>query len=144
MAALLITACKTPKLAPGGAYTTTITNMVGTNIVLTSTSDLGLYTADSSFKLAYQTLDTVFTFERNNRQYLWNLSPAIKHTLDQVRAQAWPIVGEYVTARAAYLANPTPAGLTGVNAVLAKIQQLVFAANAVLSTSTPTTNSVTH
>ena len=132
MAVLLITACKTPKLAPGGAYTGSVTNIVGTNLVITATSDLALYSADSSFALAYKTLDAIFLTERNNRDYFWKVSPQIKHTLDKVRVQAQKVVSDYAAARTAYIANPTPAGLTGVQSVLAQIQQLVFVGNAVL------------
>ena len=138
------TACNKSSLAPGGAYTTSVTNVVGTNIVVTTTSDIGLYDADLSFQLAYKTLDAAFSIEMNNRAYLWNISPNIKHTLDQVRVQAQAAVGDYVKARAAYIANPTPTGLTGILAVVAKVQQLLFAANAAIGTTTNSINSVTQ
>ena len=131
-----LSACKTPKLAPGGAYTASVTNYVGTNAIITTTSDLTLYTADASFALAYRTLDAAFLIERNNRDYLWKLSPNIKHTMDKVRVEAQKVVNDYIAARAAYLANPTPVGLTGVQSVLAVIQQLLFAANAAIGAGT--------
>lgn len=137
------TACKTPKLAPGGAYTTSVTNTVGTNIVVTTTGDLALYTADASFDLAYKTMDAAFKIERDNRDYFWKLSPQIKHTMDRLRVIAQQAVNDYAAARTAYLANPTPAGLTGVQAVLAQIQQLVYAATAAVGQAgQPLTNTV--
>jgi len=95
-----------------------------------------LYLADSAFGLAYKTLDTAFTTERNNRAYFWNLSPEIKHTLDKLRPQAQQAADDYLAGRAAYIANPTPAGLTGLQAILAKAQQLVFAVNAAIGVGT--------
>lgn len=132
IAALFIAAwgCKTPKLEAGGAYVYSVTNMVGTNLVITSTSDIGLYTADSAFKLAYQTLDLVFNLELNNADYFWKISPEIKHSLDKVRAVVDKAVPEYLAARAAYISNPSSPGLSGLNAILAKITQCVFAAQA--------------
>lgn len=138
MLSLTFTACKTPKLEAGGAYAQSVTNTVGTNLVITATSDLTLYSADAAFELAYKTLDAVFLIERNNRQYLWNLSPNIKHTMDSIRVTAQQVVNEYADARTAYLAHPTPLGLTGVQAVLAKIQQLLFVANAAIGNGTVT------
>jgi hypothetical protein len=134
--------CKTSKLEAGGTYTTTITNVVNGSSVVLTTSDLPLYTADAAFGFAYKTLDAAFLIERNNREYLWNISPAIKHTLDQVRVTASQVVDDYLAARAAYISNPTPAGLTGVNAVLAKIQQLMSAAYAAIGEGTVTTNAI--
>ncbi len=139
----LFTACKTPKLEAGGAYTSSITNTVGTNLVVTSQSDLGLYAADASFDLAYTTINSVFLIERNNRMYFWQLSPQIKHTVDKIRPIAQQIVNDYAAARTAYLEHPTPAGLSGIQAILAKLQQLVFAATAAVGQQTnPPTNSV--
>lgn len=144
IAALLITitACKTPRLEPGGAYTTTITNAAG---VVSTSGDLILYNTDSAFNLAYSTLDLAFKVERDNRDYFWKLSPAIKHTMDQLRVTAQKVVVDYAAARTAYLAAPSSAGMTGLQAVLAQIQQLVFAANAAVAQAGqpfPTTNTV--
>lgn len=123
------TACKT-NLAPGGAYSPSITNSAG---VVTTTPDLALYNADLAFKTAYDSINMAFNIEYNNRDYFWKLSPAIKHTLDQIRPQAQKVVNDYAAARTAYLANPTPPGLTGIQALLAKIQQLLLAANAAMA-----------
>lgn len=130
VACLTLAACKHPTLEKGGAYTYSTTNAAG---VVSTTSDLTLYTADAAFESAYKTLDTVFAIERNNRDYFWKLSPAIKHTLDKIRPTAQQVVNDYAASRTAYLANPTPVGLTGVQAVLAQIQQLVFAATAAVA-----------
>ena len=42
---------------------------------------------------------------------------------------------EYAKARAAYIANPVPANLTTLEAVLAKVQQLMETASAALPKS---------
>lgn len=135
--------CNSPSLQSGGAYSYSTTNLVAgtTNWVVTTTADLQLYQADTAFKLAYDTLNAVFLIERNNRTYLWNISPGIKHTLDSIRPGADKAVDEYLAARAAYIANPTPAGLTGMTAIITKIQQALFAANAAIGVGTITTNS---
>lgn len=142
---LTFTSCKTPSLATGGPYTTpALTNTLGTNItVIAAHSDLQLYQADASFRAAYAAMDAIFQTEFKNRDYFYNLSPSIKHTLDKIRPIAQQVVNDYTVARAAYMANPTPAGLTGVQALLARLQQLVVAATAAVGQITAsTTNSV--
>jgi hypothetical protein len=114
-------ACSTTKLETGGAYA-----------VQGSQPDLAFYTVDASFDMAYAAFDTAFTFERENRKALWALSPSIKHALDAVRPTAVQVVKEYGTARKAYMANPTPAGLTTLQTVIAKAQQLAETAKAAL------------
>lgn len=114
------TGCKAT-LQQGGAY-----NLTG------SAPDMPLFVADTAYQLAYNTIDAVFTTERNNRAFLWSLSPKIKQSLDAIRPQAVAANQDYLKARTAYIANPTPANLSGVQAVLAKIQQLATAAQAAL------------
>jgi hypothetical protein len=133
VALLACTACNKATLQSGGPYTTSTTVLVGTNLITTTTQDLGLYNADSAFVLAYKTVDMIFTVEFNNRAYFWSISPSIKHAVDAVRVQAVKVRDDYISARAAYLANPTPLGLVGVQTAVAKIQQLVFAAQAALA-----------
>ena len=112
-------ACKS-SLAPGGAY------------AVQGQPDMAFFVADADYQVAYQTVDAAFVFERNNRAYLWTISPNIKHTLDGIRPQAVKVNADYLIARAAYIANPTPPGLTGMQAILAKMQQLVATATSVL------------
>lgn len=118
--------CKTA-LAPGGAYSTTDTNGVPT-----MTPDVAFYVADAAYQIAYNTLDAVFTFERNNRLYLWGVSPKIKQTLDSIRPQAVQVNADYLRARAAYMLNPIPTNLTTIQSILAHIQQLMATAIAVI------------
>jgi hypothetical protein len=125
-------------LEPGGAYSPSITN--ATTGAVTSSPDMAFYTVDSAFYLAYTSLDTVFAIERDNRAALFKLSPAIKHTLDSIRPTALAVAQEYARARTAYIANPTPAGLTGLQLYLARIQQLVVSAQAALPTTGVATN----
>lgn len=128
---LIPTACKT-QLAPGGAYTHSITNADQT---VTTTSDVVLYNLDTSFKTAYDSINAAFETEYKNRDYFWKVSPEIKHTLDRIRPQAQQVVNDYAAARTAYLANPTPTNLSGVQAFLAKLQQLLLAASAAVAQS---------
>jgi hypothetical protein len=93
---------------------------------------MAFYTVDATYDLAYSTLDAAFKFERDNRALLWKASPTIKHTLDAVRPQAVQVNAEYLTARAAYIANPIPAGLSTLQSILAKVQQLSVTATAAL------------
>ena len=120
VAALAIYGCgKT--LEPGGAY-------APPNVK----PDMTFYVIDAGFDLAYSTVDAAFKFEKDNRLMLWQLSKNIKTTLDKVRPEALMIRNEYAKARTAYEANPTPDGLTGLQVVLKKMQQLAATANALL------------
>ena len=131
---LLLAGCQST-LAPGGAYApVTITNGVTNQTVL---PDMAFYTTDAAFWLAAATLDTAFTFERDNRAALWQLSPKIKQTLDSIRPDAWAAVKTYKTARDAYRKNPTPTGLSLLNTILSKIQQFNATASAVVTTTNP-------
>lgn len=124
----LITGCHKTTLQPGGAYAPT--NSLGQ---ATSAPDIAFYTADAAYEVAHLAVRAVLQFELNNRQYLWGLSPKIKQTLDGVRPDIIAAEREYDVARQAYLANPTPAGLTTLQTVLAKTQQLAVTAQAVTS-----------
>lgn len=120
------TGCQTGKLEPGGPYAPT-----------NQMADLGLFRADSAYLLAYNALDTVFKIEQDNRKFLWGLSPDIKKTLDSIRPQAVLVRNEYAAAREAYLKAPTAEGLTTLQSVLGRIQQLVNAAEAVIQPHKP-------
>lgn len=125
---LLGTGCNKSTLAPGGAYNP-ITVTAG---VTNSAPDLDLFIADSAYQVAYNTIDAAFTTEKNNRALLWKTSPSIKHTLDSIRPQALDANDRYLSARAAYITNPVPDNLQGVNKILAEIQQIAIAAQAAL------------
>lgn len=94
--------------------------------------DKAFYVADAAFGLTYSAIDAAFTFEKNNRVALFRLSPEIKHGLDKIRPTAKLIVIDYANAREAYLKSPTPAGLSLLNTILAKAQQLSNAAQTLL------------
>ena len=116
---LSLMACKTPRLEPGGAYAPT--NSVGQVVY----SDTGLMLTDASYKLAYETVSAVFKFERDNRITIWNLSPVVKGELDKLRPQVVDIDRRWAMARKTYKSNPTPAGLTAVQSILAEIQRII-------------------
>ena len=118
--------CKA-SLQSGGAYAPT--NSAG---VATVQPDLQFYQVDAAYDLAYSVIDAAFKFERDNRNYLWQLSPTIKHTLDEIRPQAVMANAQYLTARAKYLSNPVPTGLSELQTILAKVQQLTTTASAAL------------
>jgi hypothetical protein len=125
------------RLEAGGAYApaviTSTTNVDGT--VTTSTAfsqepDFGYFAVESSFDEAESIIQAAFKFERDNRSMLWKISPEIKHSLDKIRPTAWEVVKGYIDARDAYIKNPTPTGLTAMQAALSKIQALAHAATA--------------
>lgn len=122
-----LTACSSTKLETGGAYSPV--NQWGTNAVAPMPE---LFATDLAYDLAYTVIDKVFAAERSNRAFLWGLSPSIKSTLDQVRGPASEANIQYLTARAVYLNNPTPAGLTALNTWLAKLKSLANSISAAL------------
>ena len=117
--------CQTGKLASGGAYASPDTNAVSQAVAI------GFYNTDLSYKTTYMLVDAVFQFERDNRVMLWAIDPKIKHTLDGIRPQAVAADKQYVAARAAYLANPTPVGLDNLSGLLANMQRILAAVQAV-------------
>jgi hypothetical protein len=133
----------TKQLAQGGAYapgiTTSSTNSTG-GIVLaftpTTAPDYGFFVVDSAFSLAYTTLDTAFTIERDNRAFLWKLDPNIKHTLDSIRPDSVKWKNAYLDARKSYLLTATPAGLSAMQTALTQIQNAAAAAAAAIPKST--------
>ena len=117
-------ACHTPTLDSGGAYA-----QPG------QVADMPFEVADAAFNFSWTAVNAAFKFERDNRALLWKLDPSIKNTMDTIRPQAAAAWLDYAKARKAYKANPTPANLTTLNAVLAQVQRLVSAAAAVIPQS---------
>jgi len=133
--ALLFGAGCQSTLEQGGAYapvalTTNAEGQVSTLAVIAP--DKAFYAVEGTFLTTYAMLDAVFKFEKDNRTMLWAISRDIKHTLDKLRTEADAVVLQYGKARAAYLANPTPAGLTAMNTAIAKTKQLAAAASAAI------------
>jgi len=122
----LLTGCNKATLQSGGAYAPT--NSLG---AATIAPDIAFYQIDGAFDVAYSATQAVLKFELDNRIYLFTLDPNIKHTLDGIRPQIVTAIQQYGIARAAYVANPTPAGLTTLQTILGKAQQLASAASAV-------------
>lgn len=115
------TGCHTTRLEQGGAYA--LTNTV---------PDMQFFVVESTYDIAYSSVLAVMKFERDNRLMLWNISPQIKHTLDGIRPKVVEADKAYVAARASYILNPTPVGLTPLNESLQKMQQLLATAQAVI------------
>jgi len=115
--------CKTPSLESGGVYAPT--NQVGQVIY----NDLGLALADASYQFAYSTVLAPLRFERDNRVMIFAANPqvglSVKHAMDRVREQVWMVDVRWATARKAYRASPTPAGLTALQTILAEIQRII-------------------
>ena len=122
--------CKEARLEPGGAYAPIVTN-AATGVVSTN-SDLAFYQIEASYAAAYAAIDGLFKFEADNEKALWAISPNIKLTLDKIRPDAWEANKSYHKARKAYLAVPVPANLTVLQQVLARMNQLLAAATAVM------------
>ena len=125
IAFLLFTGCVTGKrMEAGGAYAATATQAAQPE----------LFVLDASFDLAHSALDTTFKYERDNRAFLWGISPNIKHGLDNLRVQAVQVERDYALARAEYLSEPTPANLDVLQTVLDKLQAANAAALKVIQT----------
>jgi len=120
---LLGATCRQPNLEVGGAYAPT--NAVGQVVY----NDLGLYLADASYQFAYEAVLAPLRFERDNRASIFAINPTIglsvKRAMDKVREQVWAVDVRWATARKAYRASPTPAGLTALQTILAEIQRLI-------------------
>ncbi len=113
----------TPTLQPGGAYAPAIVANGVTNA--TSAPEIGLYLADASYKLSYDLVFGALTFERDNRAELAVKLPTLKANLDKIRPVVWDIDQRWAIARQIYKANPTAAGLTTLQTILAEIARLV-------------------
>jgi len=84
-----------------------------------------LFAADASYKFAYSTVLNALAFERDNRETIKAIAPQVKPALDKVRETTWEIDQKWARARSAYKANPTPAGLTTLETILAEIEKLM-------------------
>lgn len=123
-------------LQPGGAYApgNWSTNSAGIlNFMPSAAPDLQLYQADAAFLLSDRAIHGAFSIELANRQLLWEISPSIKHTLDQLRPRVLEAEIAWATARQAYLAAPVPANLSAVQLILARLQRLEAVATATIS-----------
>jgi hypothetical protein len=131
-----ITGCKNfnRQLETGGAYAPGTNTVVNGELVTVPTGapDRAFFAVDSAFQLAHAVANAVFSYERENRLLLWNLSPDIKRDLDKIRPQYSDAVRKYAAARRAYTANPTPAGLSDLQTTLLQLQNFANAASAVL------------
>lgn len=123
--------CKTA-LEPGGAYAPT--NELGQ---ATQAPDPVLYNADLSFQVAYNSLDFIFLFEKQNRTALDTVSPDIHKTVDSIRPLAVKARDEYIAARKVYRLNPVPANAEGLDAALLKVEQLLATARTALARNQP-------
>lgn len=126
----LFLGCGKATLESGGAYAPANTNVVDTAVAVS------FYNTDLSYKVAWSAINTVFEFERNNRALLWNLSPNIKKTLDEIRPQAVAANAKYLAARQAYLDTPDQPGLDILHTILADLQKLVASVQVVLPAAT--------
>lgn len=104
-----------------------------TNFVPSQMPDYQFFVVDSAFDFAYSTVDAAFNFERDNRALLWQISPSIKHALDNIRPTANQARVAYSQARKTYLMNPTPANLSTLQTWLAKIQAVSEAAQTAIA-----------
>ncbi len=113
--------CKS-HLETGGAYAQVNTNADGTTNVV---ADLPFEIADQSYKTAYDIVDGVLAYERNNRTALLAISPKFKADLDKVRPVAKDIDHRWAVARQAYKMGPSPTGLKDIAGILSEFQRLV-------------------
>lgn len=135
--------CHKATLEGGGAYSPGVTssvtnadNTVSEIFTPTQRPDMELFLADSAFGIAYRAVDVVFNLEKQNRAWLQQQAPQIKQALDQARPVAADAVRKYTAARKAYIANPTPTGLSDVQTALSEIQRVNSSVQAVLPAQT--------
>lgn len=121
--------CGKTTLQTGGAYAIVVGT---TNMIATAAPDAAFYLVDSAFDFAYSSINAAFQFERDNRAYLWKLSPDIKHTLDKIRPGAVDAVKRYARARKAYMKNSTPPGLSVLQNILGEVQKVATATQAAI------------
>jgi hypothetical protein len=117
----MLVGCGKTTLEPGGAYAQ-----------INQQPDKPFLIVDGAFDLAYTAVDATFKWEQDNRAKLWKLSPDIKHTLDKIRPDALKAKNQYLAARAVYKKNPTPAGLSDLQLILATVQKISASASAVI------------
>lgn len=122
---ILQSGCRTSQLESGGSYAPT--NSVGVVV-----ADKPFMAIESAFALAYGTLDTAFSFERDNRAMLWGISHSIKHTMDKIRPQAVAARDAYFQARALYVGSRTPQSFELLKTQLSKIQKFSTEAQSAL------------
>lgn len=130
LGALLLTspACNSTRLEKGGAYAP-IAAEGQTQIK----ADIAFFRVETAFDFAYSAIDAAFKFEADNEKLLWQISPNIKHSLDKIRPEAVKARNAYAVARTAYLANPTPAGLSKLEEALQQTRQLSDTAAAIVN-----------
>jgi len=120
--------CKSSRLETGGAYAPT-----------EETSDPAFYAVDSAYALAFASVNAAFEIERNNRLFLWNLSPEIKHTLDRIRPKAVEADKDYIQLREDYKKLPSGNKLDALRLILAKVQEFATESQGALpNTGVPT------
>ncbi len=121
--ALFLNSSCASQMELGGAYAPAITNEAGV-VANAVAPDIAFFRTDSAFKATHVLLTAAFTFEKENRDYLWKLSPEIKHGLDRIRPTAQECVIDYALARKIYKANPVPANLPRLESVLHRLSTL--------------------
>lgn len=127
-----LTACQSGRLESGGAYAPLVTNTVAGTNAITAQPDMAFYIADAAYQTGWSAVNAAFDFEFNNRATLWKVSPQIKEQLDLIRPDAVKANADYLAARAVYIANPIPPNLDLLQQVLARLQQVSTAAQALL------------
>ena len=130
---LIGSGCKAT-LEQGGMYSPGTTNASGV-FLPSQMPDLLFYQTDAGYSLARGVITGAFDFEYQNRALLWKVSPNIKHALDQIRPLWVDANNRYLAARAVYLANPVPAGLSNLQTILSEISRLATSATAAIPAS---------
>ncbi len=125
--------CKAPHFESGGAYAgITSTNSVG-DVLQVTEPEQALFVTDAAYRLAYDAIFAVCSFEAHNRDVVAKVSPSIKPAVDAVRTQLKEIDHRWALARQAYKAGATPAGLDTIKRIIAEVQRLVPVAQSQLA-----------
>ncbi len=95
----------------------------GGGIVVTSKDPVVI--AEITTQIAYDTFDTLFTLEYQNRALLLAKAPAVKVAIDSLRLRAPQLLASARTMTKVYEANATPENLLNLQAILATVNQAV-------------------
>lgn len=128
----VVAGCSSARLESGGDYAPlSVTNNAG-QVLTNPAPDLAFYNVDALYQFSWHGINAAFDFEYANRAFLFGQLPEIKRGLDKIRPAAVKANADYLKARAAYVQNPTPAGLDALGELEARLAQLSVVAGALM------------
>lgn len=95
---------------------------------VTEGSEAFVVNAEQSQIMAFAAVDAFLTYEHDNRDALWQISPEIKRAADKLRSSFPDINATYLTVLKKYKDNRTPENKADLNTWLAVLEQSRFEA----------------